>query len=242
MAETVIAEHGPFAADEVELLGLRGTLDVRVVEGRQTRLSVEGPSKAVAALDVRFDGSRLVAEAPASGSSVSVARSVTVVTGPGATSNVTIGGSSVASGEAAEPVAVVLEMPAGRPFALRGFAGEASIGDLESDVVAAVVGGTTRLGAVHSAELAAVGNARLEVASVIGDLVANVTGAGRIDVAAGLVETAAIAVTGSGAVAVEARIERAEVNMVGGGMVRLADVAEPPSVSRVGAGTVEIGG
>lgn len=241
MAETVTVEHGPFAAEEVAVMGLRGTLEVRVVEGAESRLSVSGPEKAVEALDVRFEGARLVVEGPDRGSSVSVSNSVSVAVGQGATSNVTIGGNAVESGEAAEPVDVVLDMPAGRPFELRGFVGEAEIGDLESDVVIAVVGGTTRLGAVHAAELSAVGSGRIEAGTVIGDLAANVVGDGRIGVDAGMIERAVISVTGAGQVEVMASIEQARVTMVGAGIVRLADVAQEPKVSRVGAGKLEIG-
>lgn len=241
MAETKSMEHGPFAAEHVVLSSLRGTLEVRVVEGGDSRLVVEGPAEAVDAVDVRFEAGRLVVEGPQSGSSVSVAKSVTVVTGPGATSSVTIGGNSVESGAAAEPVDVVLDVPRGTGFELQGFVGDAEIGDLESDVVIAIVGGTTRLGAVHAAELSAVGNGRIEAASVMGDLAANVTGDGEISVASGFVEAATVSITGAGRVEVNAPIERAEVTMVGAGIVRLADVAEEPVVSRVGAGRLEIG-
>jgi len=241
LAATKSVEHGPFAAEHVTLSSLRGTLEVRIVEGGDSRLVVDGPAAAVDALNVGFEAGRLVVEGPESGSSVSVAKSVTVVTGAGATSSVTIGGNAVESGAAAEPVDMVLDVPRGTGFELQGFVGDALIGDLESDVVITVVAGTTRLGAVHAADLSAVGNGRIEAASVMGDLVANVTGDGEVSVANGFVEAATVSVTGAGRIEVSAPIERAEVAMVGAGIVRLAEVAEAPVVSRVGAGKLEIG-
>ncbi len=240
------AEHGPFTIDTARLVGLSGKLEIRVVEGDAARLRVTGEAAAVDALEVASEGGTLVVTAPSSGTSVTVVENMTVVTGPGASSSVTIGGvsassSSASSRSAGPPVDIVLDLPAGTGLALHGFTGEAEIGDLGAAVMLQVIGGTVRAGAVADAELAAVGGGVIEVASVEGDLEASITGAGRIAVLAGAVGDARISVTGAGTVGVDAPAQSAVVDMVGGGKVRLAAVAETPEVNRVGAGTFSVG-
>lgn len=249
-------EHGPFTIDKARLVGLSGKLEIRVVEGDAARLTATGDAAAVDALEVESSGGTLVVTAPASGTSVTVVNQMTVVTGPGATSNVTIGGSSASSAssssssgsssassssKAGPPVDVVLDLPAGTGLALHGFTGEAEIGDLGSAVMLQVIGGTVRAGDVGDAELAAVGGGVIEVASVQGDLEASITGDGRIAVLAGEVGDAKVSVTGAGTVSVDAPAQSAKVDLVGGGAVRMVAVAEAPEVSRVGAGTFSVG-
>ena len=88
------AEHGPFTVDEARLVGLSGQLEIRVVEGDAARLTATGDADAVEALEVESSGGTLVITAPSSGTSVTVVDTMTVVTGPGASSSVTIGGAS----------------------------------------------------------------------------------------------------------------------------------------------------
>ena len=239
------AAFGPFVVDRAVLDGLTGTLAVRVVEGTATRLSVSGPAAAVAALEVEAAAGTLWVKAPARGHSVTVVDRVTVVTGPGASSNVVIGGSSASasssSSAAAAVLEVVLDLPAGTPFELLGFAGDAEIGDLMGPVTLQAIGGAVRSGAVADATLAAVGDGAIEVASVTGDLEAGVTGAGRIAVLAGALDAVTVAVTGAGVVEIDAPAASAVVNMVGDGRVRLVEVASEPVVSRVGAGQFSVG-
>jgi hypothetical protein len=239
------AAHGPFSVERAELEGLAGTLEVRVVEGGESRLTITGPDEAIAALEVGVDAGVLSVTAPPRGNAVTVVDRVTVVTGSGASSNVVIGGSSAAtssaSGNDAAALAIVLEVPAGTGLALLGFTGEAEIGDISSAVVIQAVGGTVRLGAITDAELVAIGKGRVEAASVEGDLAAAVTGDGSITVAGGSIGMARVDTTGSGEVVIEAPARSAAVNMVGNGTVRMADVAEAPEVSRVGAGQFSVG-
>lgn len=232
--------QGPFEVDRVTLSGLSGTLRVEVVEGSGTTLRVKGPEKAVKALEVAEEGGGLEVQAPTGGSSVTVVNSSTVVTGPGATANVRIGGDAGSAGEHV-PLDVVLELPRGTGLTLQGFAGEAEIGDLMADVSIGLVDGRAVLGKVKGAALATVGAASIEAASVEGDLEVDVTGDGKVAVAAGTIGDARLKVTGAGTISVDAPIETAEVNMVGAGSVRLAKVEEQPSVQRVGAGELEIG-
>jgi hypothetical protein len=245
-AADVEVAHGPFTVDQVVLDGLAGSLEVRVVAGTETRLVVEGHDEAVAALAITADGGLLTVTVPPGGRSVTVVERMTVVTGPGASSNVVIGGSSAStsrasSSSAAVPLDMVLEAPAGTGLTLLGFTGEAEIGDLLGPLAVQAVGGTVRVGKVKAAELAAVGGGQIEVVSVDGDLVADVTGDGRIAVLGGSIGAARIAVTGAGVVSVEAPAQSATVKLVGGGEVRLASVAEPPEVSRIGGGRVSVG-
>ncbi len=235
-------EHGPFNVGQVVLEGLAGTLEVRVVEGEATRLVVSGPAEAVAALEVGAAADVLTVTAPAAGHSVTVVRQQTVVTGPGASSSVVISGSSAsASGAAGAALDVVVDMPAGTGLVLRGFTGEAGIGDLAAAVAIEAVGGAVRLGAVTDADLAAIGGGRIEVAAVTGDLEAGVVGDGRIAVAAGGIDAARVEVTGAGSVVVEAAARIAQVSIIGDGEVRFAEVAETPTVSRVGSGRFRVG-
>jgi hypothetical protein len=234
-------EHGPFTIDEVVLQGLSGTLEVRVVEGEVTRLSVTGPADALAALEVEAAAATLRVERPQSGRSMTVVDQVTVVTGDGATSNVVIGGSETVTGEAAAPLDVVLDLPAGTRLELLGFTGEAEIGDLAAPVRIQAIDGTVRIGAVATAAFATVGQGSIEAAEVTGDLAASVTGDGRITVLGGTLEAETVAVTGAGEVAIDAPAASAVVEMVGDGSVRLAAVASEPQVSRVGAGRFDVG-
>lgn len=238
-AETTV-DHGPFTVERVALLGLRGTLRVEVVAGTATSLQVAGPEAAVAALEVAERNGGLEVRAPAGGNSVTVVRNLTVVTGPGASSSVTVGSTAASTAET-EPLDLVLELPEGTGLTLDGFVGEAEIGDLEADVAIGAVEGRVTLGSVKNAGLATVGTARIAAAGVAGDLEVNVTGAGVVEVAAGEVGAARLNVTGAGTITVDAPIETAEVNMVGAGTVRLAEVATEPSVRRVGAGELQIG-
>ncbi|HRY26416.1 MAG TPA: DUF2807 domain-containing protein [Geminicoccaceae bacterium] len=239
-AAATTVEHGPFTVDRVALLGLRGTLRVEVVAGATTTLHVEGPEAAVAALEVTEGGGGLEVRAPAGGNSVTVIRNLTVVTGPGASSSVTIGGAAGSAAET-EPLDLVLELPKGTGLTLDGFVGEAEIGDLEAEVAIGVVEGRVTVGAVRSAGLATVGAATIGAASVDGDLEVSVTGDGAVEVAAGEVGAARLTLTGAGSITVDAPIETAEVSMVGAGTVRLAKVAAEPSVQRVGAGELHVG-
>ncbi len=163
---------------------------------------MSGPESAVQAVDIGEAGGKLTVVVPASGQAVTVVRSLTVVTGPGASSEVTIGGTP-ASAEGA-PLDMVLEVPAGTALDLEGFVGDAVIGDLLADVRIGVVHGTVTLGAVHDAVLDAVGSGRIEAASVTGDAVANVTGDGRIAVEDGAIGDLTVTVTGAGVVTVDA--------------------------------------
>jgi hypothetical protein len=246
LAADVEVAHGPFTVDQVVLEGLAGSLEVRVVPGTETRLVVEGPEEAMAALAIAADGGVLTVTVPPGGRSVTVVERMTVVTGPGASSNVVIGGTSAStsrasSSSAAVPMDMVLEAPVGTALSLLGFTGEAEIGDLLGSLVVQAVGGTVRVGKVKAAELAAVGGGQIEVVSVDGDLVADVTGDGRIAVLGGSIGAARVGVTGAGVVSVEAPAQSAAVKLVGGGEVRLASVAEPPEVSRIGGGRVSVG-
>jgi hypothetical protein len=239
-------EHGPFTIEEVVLQGLSGTLEVRVVEGEATRLSVTGPADAVAALEVEAAADTLRVKRPQSGRSMTVVEQVTVVTGQGASSNVVIGGSEAATGEtatgeAAAPLDVVVDLPAGTRLELLGFTGEAEIGDLAAPVRLQVIDGTVRTGTVATAEFATIGQGSIEAAEVAGDLDASVTGDGRITVLGGKLDAVTVAVTGAGEVAIDAPAASAVVEMVGDGAVRLAAVASEPEVSRVGAGRFEVG-
>jgi hypothetical protein len=250
-ATDVEVAHGPFTVDQVVLEGLAGSLEVRVVAGTETRLVVEGPEEAVAALAIAADGGMLRVTVPPGGRSVTVVERMTVVTGPGASSNVVIGGSSISTSRASSssaavpldmgPLDMVLEAPAGTGLTLLGFTGEAEIGDLLGPLAVQAVGGTVRVGQVTAAELAAVGGGQIEVVSVEGDLVADVTGDGRIAVLGGSIGAARVAVTGAGVVDIEAPVQSAAVKLVGGGEVRLASVAEPPQVSRIGGGQFTVG-
>ncbi len=234
-------EHGPFTIDGVVLQGLSGTLEVRVVEGEATRFSVTGPAAALAALEVDAAADTLRVGRPQSGRSVTVVQQLTVVTGPGASSSVVIGGSAAATGEAAAPLDVVLDLPSGTRLELLGFTGAAVIGDLAAPVRIQVIDGTVRTGAVATAEFATIGQGSIEAATVTGDLEASVTGAGRITVLGGTLEAVTVAVTGAGEVDIDAPAASAVVEMVGDGAVRLAAVASEPVVSRVGAGRFEVG-
>lgn len=236
---------GPFTVDRALLEGLAGTLEVRVADGTETRLSVSGPADAVAALEVDAASGTLRVEALKSGRSVTVVDRVTVVTGPGATSNVVIGGSSSASASSRNatgaPLDVVLDLPAGTRLELLGFTGDAEIGDLMGPVRLQAIGGSVRTGAVADAALAAIGDGAIETASVTGDLEASVTGAGRITVLAGALDAVTVDVIGAGVVEIDAPAASAVVNMVGDGRVRLVEVAGDPEVSRVGAGQFSVG-
>ncbi len=239
-----VTEHGPFVVEGAVLEGLAGTLEVRPVEGAEARLVVRGPADARAALEVAVSDRVLRVKAQAGGHSVTVVERVTVVTGPGASSNVVIGGSAAsasAKSGAAAPLDLVLDLPVGARLELAAFTGEAAIGDLLGPVRLEVVGGVLRAGAVREAELAAIGDGSIEVAAVDGDLTAGVTGAGRIVVRDGTLAALRVDVTGSGSVVVEAAAETAVVNMIGAGEVRLAAVATPPEVNRVGAGRFSVG-
>lgn len=245
MAADDTREYGPFVVDRAVLAGLAGTLQVRIVNGDESRLTVSGPADAVAALAVDAAAGTLTVEAPATGHSVTVVDRVTVVTGPGATSNVVIGSGSAASASsqsaARTPVDIVLDLPAGNRLELLGFTGDAEIGDLAGSVAIEAIGGTVRTGAVTDAELAAIGDGNIEAASVTGDLSTSVTGAGRIVVRGGDVGALTVDVTGSGVVEVEAPAASAVVNMVGDGTVQLAAVASEPVVNRVGSGRFSAG-
>jgi hypothetical protein len=236
---------GPFAVDRAVLQGLAGTLEVRVAEGTETRLSISGPADAVAALGVEAAAGTLRVTAPERGHSVTVVDRVTVVTGSGATSNVVIGGSSAASASSRNatgaPLDVVLDLPEGTRLELLGFTGDAEIGDLAGPVAIEAIGGTVRIGAVTAAVFAAVGDGSIEAASVEGDLETSVTGAGRIAVRSGHVGAVTVDVIGAGVVEIDAPAASAVVNMVGDGRVRLVEVAGDPEVSRVGAGQFSVG-
>ncbi len=238
-------EYGPFVVDHAVLAGLAGTLDVRITGGDETRLTVSGPAEALAALVVEAAAGRLTVEAPPRGHSVTVVDRVTVVTGPGASSNVVIGGSSASASASRNatgaPLDVVLDLPAGSRLELLGFTGDATVGDLAGPVRVEAIGGSVRTGAVGDATLAAIGDGRVEAASVTGDLEASVTGAGRILVLSGEIGAVAVAVTGAGVVEIDAPAASAVVNMVGDGSVWLAEVADEPVVSRVGAGRFSTG-
>ena len=246
IAGALEVSHGPFTVERAVLEGLSGSLEIRVIEGHETQLHVAGPAEAVKALKVDAAAGVLTVTAPASGHSVTVVERMTVVTGPGASSNVVIGGTSTSTSSASSsslglPLDIVLEVPAGTGLTLLGFTGKAEIGDLAGAVVIQAVGGTVDLGAVKGAELAAIGKGRIEVASIEGDLVASVTGEGHIAVAGGTIGKASVDVTGVGSVSVDAPAQSANVNMVGAGDVRFVSVAEPPTVSRVGAGRFGMG-
>lgn len=240
-------EHGPFAVDRVVLSGLAGRLEVRVVEGTETRLTVSGPADAAAALAVENEAGTLRVEAPESGHSVTVVDRVTVVTGPGASSSVVIGGgtsstsTSTSGDRSAAALDIVLDLAAGMPLDLLGFTGDAEIGDLEAAVVLQAIGGSVRAGAVGPADLAAIGGGTIETAAVSGDLGASVTGAGRIAVLAGEIDALTVEVTGAGTVEIDAPAATARVEMVGDGTVRLREVGAEPEVSRVGAGRFSVG-
>jgi|GEM_PF-2169832 len=238
-------EFGPFSVDRAVLTGLAGTLEVRIVESEETRLTVSGSADAVAALDVEAAAGGLAVEAQPRGRSVTVVERVTVVTGSGASSNVVIGGGTTASASsriaADAALDVVLDVPSGTRLELRGFAGDAEIGDLAGPLAIEAIGGTVRTGAVTAAEFAAVGDGSIEAASVEGDLTTRVTGAGRIVVEGGDVGALTVDVTGTGVVEIDAPAASAVVNMVGDGTVRLAEVASEPVVNRVGTGRFSIG-
>lgn len=239
------AAHGPFTIERAVLESLAGSLEIRVVEGAESRLSIKGPEAAIAALEVASEAGVLTVTGPPLGNAVTVVDRVTVVTGAGASSSVVIGGNAASSasgssGDAAA-LAIVLELPAGTSLALRGFTGDAVIGDLASAVAIQAVGGTVRLGAVKDAELAAIGKGRVDAASIEGDLTAAVTGDGSITVAAGSIDTARVDTIGAGDIVIEAPARSALVKMVGNGTVRFAEVAEPPEVSRIGAGQFSVG-
>jgi hypothetical protein len=238
--------HGPFTVDSVTLEGLSGTLEVRIVEDGEVSLVVAGPEAAVAALTVEAVSGALTVKAPSAGGSVTVVERMTVVTGPGASSEVVIGGSSASSSAASSPgdsapLDLVVEVPAGTRLAVLGFTGEAVIGDLDGAVRIEAVGGQVQLGAATDAALAAIGSGRVEVDRIAGDLSASVTGAGRVAVAGGSIGALTVDVTGDGVVVVEAPAATAVVNMIGSGEVRLAEVAAPPEVNRVGAGRFSVG-
>jgi hypothetical protein len=245
-AGAVEERHGPFAVDAVTLEGLSGRLDVRVVDGTAVSLLVTGADAAVAALEIDDAAGGLSVRAPAAGRSVTVVERMTVVTGPGASSNVVIGSSSASSSAAASPgdaaaLEVVVELPVGTRLAVLGFTGEAMIGDVESAVRIEAVGGQVSLGAVADATLATVGSGHIDARRVTGDLSASVTGAGRVAVDSGTIGALAVDVTGDGVVTVDAPAATAVVNMIGSGEVRLAEVAAPPEVNRVGAGRFSVG-
>lgn len=238
-------EYGPFSVDRAVLAGLAGKLEVRIVEGDETRLTVSGSADAVAALVVEAAAGGLAVEAQPRGQSVTVVDRVTVVTGSGASSNVVIGGGTSASASSRSasgaPLDVVLDLPAGTRLELRGFTGDAEIGDLAGPLAVEAIGGTVRTGAVTTAEFAAVGDGSIEAASVEGDLTTRVTGAGRIAVEGGDVGALTVDVTGSGVIEIDAPAASAVVNMVGDGTVRLAGVASEPVVNRVGTGRFSVG-
>jgi hypothetical protein len=98
-----------------------------------------------------------------------------------------------------------------------------------------------RVGDVAAAELAAIGDGSIEVASVAGDVTTRVTGSGMIVVRGGEVAALTVDITGAGVVEIDAPAASAVVNMVGDGTVRLAEVASEPVVSRVGTGRLSIG-
>lgn len=237
-------EFGPFAVEHAVLAGLAGTLEVRIVDGDETRLAASGPADALAALAVDATAETLTIEAPATGQSVTVVDRVTVVTGSGASSSVVIGGASASASSqntSGAPLDVVLDVPAGTRLELRGFTGDAEIGDLAGPVAIEAIGGTVRTGDVTAAELAAIGDGAIEAASVAGDLTTRVTGAGEILVRGGEVGALSVDITGAGVVEIDAPAASAVVNMVGDGTVRLAAVASEPVVSRVGTGRLDIG-
>lgn len=235
------ALYSPYDVQHVAISGLRGTLEVKVVDLKSSRLHVVGPEAALARLEVVEHSGTLEVGMPGGGNSVTIANNVTVVTGEGASSEVTIGGT--AASDASSPrLQMVLEVPAGVGLTLDGFVGDADIGDLGADIAIRLVEGRATVGAVHDAELASVGGAVIDVAAVQGDLVASVTGDGWVKVMSGEVGRADLTLTGEGRLMVEAPIEAAVIKMVGDGRVVLASVAGEPSVTKVGEGAIEIGG
>lgn len=155
---------------------------------------------------------------------------------------------------------VTISLPQGTPINVENFIGDASIGDVKSDVKFSATSGSTTIGEVTSAEFSIAGSGDIAYSRVSGKIEASIAGSGSIkggDVGEASIEIAGggeiklgnvnggleIDVAGSGEVYAQSVNGKVDIDVAGSGDVKIdGGKADPFKVDIAGSGDVKFGG
>lgn len=137
-------------------------------------------------------------------------------------------------------ITLVVTVAPGTPLAIDGFAGKATIGDLNADLSIDSSGsGDIKSGRVTAASIEASGSVDVEIASVDKALSFDTSGSGSLK--AGAVGVTSISVTGSGDIQLASVKGGLSIDTSGSSNVDIGSIDSPVAIDTSGSGDVRIG-
>jgi hypothetical protein len=203
------------------------------------KLEVSGQSLKISAPLPFYDGERLAGFG--SGSSF-VSGSIFM---SGSMSGMSIINGQVVNGRPVDMkriIHVIVEVPLGTTVKVGKLIGQATIGDIEGDLVINANGSTTvKAGKVKNLSISISGSADVDITSVNGTVEAQVSGSGDVRILGGEAKAFNATVSGSGDITFNGVAETANMGASGSGDIYLAECLSTPNKRESGNGEVRVG-
>jgi len=238
-----------FTAQTVELRNLNASLRVETHSGNTVKLVATGPEKEIAQLKTTSAGKSLVIEAPLQprfgGISNFVHVENNVVINRGGNSTVIIGGipghSATAPENTAGPIDIHLTLPKTAALSIRGFTGNAAIGEMTAPVELEMLSGAASFQGLASTILSIAGGARIEIGRAEGDLDLTVDGSGEVLIHDAAIHSFSLETNGTAMVTVNGRVAAAEMSLNGIADIHIAHLDAEPLIDANGIVTIDVG-
>ena len=239
------------AVSEVEIDSLGGSLIVKVGQGSQIIMDIDGGSEDhVRAMEITTEMGALRVSDQAHGggdtNSIHISGSVVgsvVITGGG---SIVVNGrridASGSSGPKEEPLVVTLTVPLGTALSVDGVEGPTTVGNTEGSLDATLSGvGNLTCGSVKKTKVKVSGSAHATFASVTGDFEAKVSGTGSVTVKGGAIDTIEATVSGTGNITVSATANQGALKVSGVGNIHVSHMRRAPRQKTSGIGSITVG-
>jgi hypothetical protein len=232
-----------YRAEEVELQGVVGRVEISTHDGSQIRVIASGARSRTKRLRITMRGPILFIEDKGVGTrirnSVHVEHNV-VIASEGGSSTQIIGGAPGLL-QPTDRLRLHLAVPRKTALSINDFVGDLVAGDVMGQFRLSVQAGTARLGRMRAVQLAINGGADITAERVDGSLDITLTGSGAATIRDGSISRLSIASAGSAMVHVGGTVRRATISAVGVADVHVAHVEQRPTVETNGAASVTFG-
>ena len=241
-------DFGPFNANRLDLQLTSAKAKVEPCTDNEISVKVRGPKSIADSIEVRKNGQTIaITEASsASNQNVFMSSGNVVVTGGGSISvssifsgnrNVSTVSTSMSSNDS--PLEVIIKVPVGTNIAMTTIRGGITIGDIQGNLIANVMGsGDITVGKVHDVQLIVQGSGNTDISYVNGAADLKVMSSGDVNIDdSNITQLMALAI-GSGDICVGGVCQNAVATTAGSGDIDIGRVINTPVTSQVGNGDI----
>ena len=229
---------GPYKADEMEINGFTGLLEVIVVQDHETTITMDGEPTSIRDFAVLQEDNKLILRSPPPTSK----NSTIIVNGniqADADTDLIIGNKHYKAGEPfPEPIKLRIELPEGLPLSINGFTGDGVIGNTLGPLQLRLLSGQIEGGKVGDSVITIEGGGDVILAAIEGRADLSIQGAGLIQVHEGRIDDLVCSISGAGTIEVGGQVHSAKTSISGAGTIDLAHVSGQLDRMITGAGEI----